>query len=288
MKSKKRLSIQFLINIILSGIAIIISVGSAFGLFESHQITEKIPNIILFLVGLLIINGTLERKNRLIILEEKLDKLNEIISEDNLDKLKRITNDIQPTLRHIFKDYIQEFVDFFHDAIKNDKIDFYDMERFKISYMRTLELEQNKGNVLLATSLPYVRYFWSESEELSPMLKSIKDFIANGGKFKRIFFYELNDLNDMEVLNVLNGQIDMGIEVYIVPIDKVPRRLQKYFVVDEGGNLAWNVSIDTKQRINSMSFTASHTETDKYLNYFNEILNLDDLKKYTRIDVEEV
>lgn len=284
MNPRKKISIQQIINILLASIAIIISVGSAFGLFETDTFLEKIPNIILFLVGLLIINSTLERRNRLDIIEQKLDAITKLISEDNLSKLHHITKDISPTLQHIFQDFISSFVEFFQDAINNEKIEFNDIERFKSSYIKTLELKQESKSTFLATSLPYKRYFWTNSEDLTPMVKAIDNFTKNGGSFKRIFFYEKGDLEKEEVIAILNKQVDLNIEVILIPIDSVPRRLQKYFVVDDETSFAWEVSIDTRQRINSMAFTTSKNETSKYKSTFHELMNLDDRIDYKKTE----
>ncbi|WP_436516656.1 hypothetical protein [Ekhidna sp. To15] len=276
---KNKLSTKEIITFILSFGAIAISIISSFGIVDLGEFESQVPNLILGLIGLLIINATLERKNDLKNLENKIDKIISLTSDDNLKKLQHLTDDIQPTLKVIFGDFIKEFSSFFKDAIQSERIEFYDLERFKTSYIRTLQYKEKDNTTFLATSLPYKRYFWVNDEDISPILKAMKNFKINGSRFIRIFFLEENDLKNQEVIDVLNAQLDLEIEVYTIPIDQVPRRLQNYFVVDDQNDLAWEVTIDTKQRINSTAFTTSSTEIEKYKSIFEGLMNLDNIKK---------
>lgn len=250
------------------------------------ELDEHIPKIILMLVIFSVIYPIAERRIRIDAIEQKMNKLIKIISDDNLSKLHQINNDIPDTLGFVFKDFIKSYVDFFENAIKKEKIEFYDIERFKTAYIKTLKYKQDNQTAFLATSLPYQRYFWVSNEDLTPILKALKSFTQNGGTFRRIFFIDEGDMEKQEVLSILNKQIELGMEVHTVSIDKVPRRLQKYFVVDDEASLAWEASIDTRQRINSMSFTTSRDETEMYRVIFHELMNLDSLKRYDSLKQE--
>ncbi len=278
-----RFSIKEIINLSLSIIAILIALNSFFGLFEFWGIVEKIPALILALIGVLIINSTFERKNELKKIDAKTDKIISITSGDNLKKLEHITQDIPPLLSHIFKDYIDDYHNFFKEAIESETIEFSDLERFKSSYIRTLKYKQSKGTTFYATSLPYKRYFWINNEDITPMIKAMAEFTeSQKGNFERIFFLKENDLNDPEVIEVLNTQVDLGIITYIIDSDKVPSNLQKYFVVDEFDELAWEVTIDTKQRINSTKFTTSMSKIKKFKSDYSALKDLDDIKLYKK------
>ena len=278
---KKNYSIQEIANLTLAGATIFITVLRIFGVLDWDFFDSRIPSITLILLGLMIISSTLERRNTLSRLENKIDNINDLVSSDNLGKLNNLTQDINPLLQLIFKDFIQSIYHFFEEAVQNERIEFYDLGRFKTSYIRTLQYKQKDKNIFWATSLPYKRYFWAKNEDSSPLLKAMEEFIKAGGEFNRVFFCEEGDLNSPETISILNDQLTLGIKVYIIQIDKVPRRLQKYFVVDNNEELAWEVLIDTKQRINLSAFTTSKKEIAHYKSIFEELMNLDELKSYS-------
>ncbi|WP_298898654.1 hypothetical protein [uncultured Psychroserpens sp.] len=280
---KSKFNISEIVNIVLSIIAIVVALISFFGFFDILNIADKIPGFILALIGILLINSTLERKNELKKLDEKIEKVVSITSDDNLKKLEHITSDIPFTFKIIFKDFIDEYHTFFKYAINNQSIEFSDLERFKSSYIRTLKYKTSKNTTFYATSLPYKRYFWVNNEDITPIIKGMSDFTKNGdGKFERIFFLENGDIENDEVIDVLNKQIELGIKTYIINIDKVPSKLQKFFVVDGQDELAWEVTIDTKQRINSTTFTTSKSEIERFKAIYSSLINLDDIKLYTK------
>lgn len=280
---KSKYSTKEIINIILSVIAIVIALNSFFSVFEFWKIDDKIPAMILALIGVLIINSTLERKNELKKIDLKADKIISITSSDNLKKLEHITQDIPPLLSHIFQDYIEDYHNFFKNAIESETIEFSDLERFKSSYIRMLKYKKSKGTTFYATSLPYKRYFWINNEDITPMIKAMSEFTqTQTGNFERIFFIEKDDLANPEVIEILNKQIELGITTYTIEIDKVPSNLQMYFVVDEMDELAWEVTIDTKQRINSSKFTTSINRINKLKSIYSAIKDLDDIKEYKK------
>jgi len=272
---------QEIFNLFLAITAIVIAVMRIFGFFKNDNLDEQIPNIILFFVGAIVLNSVLERRITFSRLESKFDNTNNLIAGDNLNKLDNITRDINPLLQLIFKDYLKSFYLFFEDAIKNNRIEFYDIDRFRFAFIRTLSYKQEDKNTFWATSLPYKRYFWATNESTAPMSKALKEFIDSGGEFIRIFFCKKEDLDFPETINILNSQVELGIKVYFIQTDKVPGRLQQYFVVDKNEELAWEASIDIDQRINLTAFTTSKKEIEKYKSIFQELMNLDDLKEYT-------
>ena len=280
---KSRFSVEEIINLTISIIAIIIALISFFGVFDLWGIVNKIPSLILALIGVLIINSTLERKNELKKLDKKINKIVSITSDDNLKKLEHITNDIPETLKIIFKDYIDEYHMFFKYAINNNSIEFSDLERFKSSYIRTLKYKKDKNTTFWATSLPYKRYFWLNNEDITPIIKEMSEFTkTNNESFERIFFLEDGDLDNQEVIDILNKQLELGIKTYIIPINKVPSKWQKFFVVDDQDELAWEVTIDTKQRISSTKFTTSDSEIKKFKAIYASLKDLDHIKLYEK------
>lgn len=271
-------------NMVISAIAIIVAIISFLGVFETLNIADKIPGLILAILGALLINSISVRKNELKKLDDKIEKVVSITSASNLKKLEHITCDVPETLKIIFKDFIDEYHSFLKLAINNESIEFSDNERFKSSYIRTLKHKSSTNTTFYATSLPYKRYFWVDNEDVTPVIKAMSDFIKKGnGKFERIFFLENGDLEKEEVRDILNNQLDLGIKTYIIFIEKVPPKLQKYFVVDGQDDLAWEVAIDTKQRIKSTIFTTSKSKIEKFKAIYSTLLTLDNIKLYKRI-----
>ena len=297
------------VNWVISGAGILLALDSSFDLFGFLKMDEKIPEMILGLIGVLSINSILERRNELkqinlntdkiisITSEENLkklerekelkqinlktDKIISITSGDNLKKLDHITQDIPKVLSIIFKDYINDYRDFFKNAIKNEVIKFSNLEKFKSSFIKALEYKkkQSKDTTFFATSLPYRRYFWDE--KTTPMMKAISDFVeSSGNNFERIFFLEEGDSKNKEVIEVLDKQIEFGITTYTILIEDIPDELQRYFVVDEMDELAWEATINTKQEINNTKFTTSTNTIKKLKSIYLSLKCLTSFTKY--------
>jgi ubiquinone/menaquinone biosynthesis C-methylase UbiE len=98
---------------------------------------------------------------------------------------------------------------------------------------------------------------------------------------KRIFFVESEeDLDKLEVRKILRIQCDIGVEVYTCLFNQIPRDLQRFFMADIQGRIAWEPFRGPDNLIKGITLTSNQTITSQYLKLFKQILSLDSTTRF--------
>ena len=206
-------------------------------------------------------------------------------SEIELAQLRaggHLRRNLHPLMEQLFGAEIDEFVTQVADAVEKSTISFQEIEKFRYHYGRMLEIFPKAH--FLATSLPFQSYFWKRpiGGELSTFELQMRDFIQAGGLFTRIFFLHRGDLQSTEVINVLNAQVDIGVEVYTTDGDSLPRRLLRFFVVDDEQKIGWQADIDAQRQLMNIRFTVLPSRLRDFSQWFKEILRHESTAKYSK------
>ena len=211
---------------------IVISVFDIFGLLDISIIKEKTPQILLLLLSILL--GYIIQFQRKKI-EEKLKDVQERQIQNGVNHFTNYENQINPLFKKIFSDKISESFHFIRDLINSRVITINDLSRFRYYYK--LIIEENPKKLFFVTSIPSPNYVWDSSSSLNPLEQAMKIHIENGGKFTRIIFVEENELDSEPVRKFIEKQLSMGVELFYVSINQVPKRLQKNFFYIENEEL---------------------------------------------------
>jgi len=261
--------------IIISALAGLLALLDLFDLLgQLPWLSSRITNIVLLLVSSLLalsvaISDKLEN------IQELLERLNTQYQFDILEKMKSLRKQLDPNLEVVFGEHVLNLISGVESAVKSKQINLYDVDLFRYFYRKTLE--KYPKATFYATSLPYKQYFWKDTATIHAMAK----FIEDKGKFKRIFFVSDSlELETSEVQEILNEQQRLKIETYTAISKNIPKNLNKLFVVESQGKIAWEALVDASREITSVIATSDPEKTGQYLRIFNELLILSDTKKW--------
>ena len=259
---------EYIFFLIVGSGGIILSTLSLFGfLTKLPWLKAQIPTLSLFFISVIIIK----------LLNEKINFCENIVSDlskmqkGQLDKIEYM---VDPKLRHVFGKEIKGYIKSLDLAINKKQIIFNDIAVFRFFYK--LALEKYTFSTFLATSIPSKNYFWKNKLTED----SMKNFITNGGSLKRIYFLdcELADANK-EILDILKFQLNIGIEVYIVANERVPKDLRRFFALESTQQIGWEVHAGPKNEINQVIVSSDHDVIDEFSYLFARICELHDTKK---------
>ena len=188
---------------------------------------------------------------------------------------------LHPMIERLFGSEIDEFISNIADAVEDQTIRVGDIEKFRYHYGRMLKVFPDAH--FLATSLPYQRYFWKrpDSGGRGPFELRMERFIQGGGRFSRIFFLYESDEEDEEVQETLRAQAAIGVNVYTADAEALPRRLLRFFVVDEDRKIGWKTDIDARQRLMNIQFTVSQEKLKSYGRLFEQILGHEKTRRFS-------
>ena len=267
--------IELYVPIIGAGLSAIIAILDLFDLLQSTVIFRRIPTITLLLVSIVI--GILIIQYR-----KGIDTIQSAVVDLQLKSFQNLKEQINPRLKLVFGEHITELLINIQSAIKEQKIRLDDMELFRYFYKRTLEVYPKA--TFYATSIPSQKYFWkNKSSE-----QAIADFIANGGKMKRVFFLNSTvEAASIEEKEILNDQIEIGVEVYVTYSPNVPKRLKKFFLTEKEGQIAWEALIGPSREIIEVMATSNEDKTKEYVDIFDELLSLNSTRKVEQIEIIE-
>lgn len=265
---------------IAAGISALISILDLFGILENIPwLNNRLSTITLLLVSGLV----LYLVNSLSTLEEKIDKsdiqienLGSYVQQDTLEKLSALREYIDPNLQAVFNEHISDLLTNIERALKGQEIRLFDINLFRYFFKRTFQAYPN--STFFATSFPYERFFWKN--------RSVEDatdeFLSAGGRIERIFYVKnQNELNISEVKEILETQCILGVQVYIALIDEIPPDLQRLFLVESQGRIAWEAFIKADGAIREVVATSDPRVTSDYLQKFHQLIALASVMRYT-------
>lgn len=287
-------------------VAALIALLSLFGVFDRiPQLKSDIPPLTLFLCAVVLEVGIALRKKLANvqsalreIRHERLGRVESALNEIRVDKLggidsllRQIKSDLNrdatthvgelktqldPRLRKVIGPYVDEHLDKVVDVFKKQTFELSDVERFRSFYRKTMEAYSPAE--FHATSLPSAKFFWKDTKTE----EAIRSFVQSGGVMKRIFFLANPDqLSEPEVMQILARQKEIGVDVYTVVVDDVPKEWRhQYFVVDTHARIAWRLTITPAGAIDCATLSWEPEVNKRYLDLFDKIANLDEVKPY--------
>jgi hypothetical protein len=277
MKMRRSIEIEIYVLYASASLSALIAVLDVFGLLDRlgfPALASRVPIVTLLLLSLACgtIAGIWRRQE---VAEQLIRELLTAWRSDTVERIAALRRQISPSLEAVFGDQISEMLVSLTSAINDQRIDLYDLDLFRFFYKRTLEAFPHA--TFLATSLPYQRYFWRNP----PIEDAIARFVADGGKMQRIFLiYDPAELRKSEVKEVMQRQVETGVDVYISDARKIPTNLRRLFVVEEEGRIAWEVNIGPDSRINRVIATSDPASIASYQRTFKELFELAETKPY--------
>ncbi len=288
-------------------IAAVLSLCGLFGAFDRMpRLKEDIPPITLFVCAVILEVGIALRKkltNLQSVLREirheRLGRIESVLNEIRIDKLasidsvlrdirsdlnqdaaakvSKLKTQLDPRLRKVIGPYLDEHLDKVVDVFKKQTFELSDIERFRSFYRKTMEAYS--PTEFHATSLPSAKFFWKDTKTE----EAIRTFIQSGGVMKRIFFLaDCDQLKEPEVMQILARQKEIGVDVYTVAMEEVPKEWRhQYFVVDTHARIAWRLTITPAGTIDCATLTWEPEVNKRYLDLFDKLENLDAVKPYT-------
>lgn len=261
--NKSQQKIETIIAILTAIIMGIISILNMLGLSVFN-----IPSITLLLLSALsaYVVGVLTRR---------ISYLEKNLTTTDLDALLGlIRKQVPENLEITCGEYIDDMSTALKKAIREEIIEFHDVEEFRFFYKKTLKKFSN--SMFYSTSIPYKKYFWRNKS----MEDAVGHFISSGGSMKKLFFLNnLSELQNSEVLNVLESQKKLGVEVYAIEKEKVPIHLLKFFLVDKEKNIAWEVFTGPTNEIIKILAIADKNKIEKYIRIAEQLWELDSIHK---------
>ncbi|HEX5734443.1 MAG TPA: hypothetical protein VF131_16525 [Blastocatellia bacterium] len=202
--------------------------------------------------------------------KKQLEKIGEILTDIQLEQFAHLKEQLNPQLNKVFLEFISDWIDKVHTAAKRQEIilEGDDVDLFRHFYRRTLQAFPESR--FLATSLPSREYFWKENQIIN---QAITKFIKEGaGAMERIFYWDKEvdaEISDEEA-DVIEEQVSMGVEVFVVYDSSVYRHLKRYFVTEEKGAIAWEVIAHIRE-ITKVVATSDRNKTDGYKKMYFEL-----------------
>lgn len=231
-----------------------------------------------------------ESKEQLAEISKTMINIHELTLKINLQteligQMRKVRDQyFDPLLNKIFKDYIDNSIEFFSNAIAHKKITFSEHDRFEKAYAKCLEHLQPCH--FLATASTSKNYFWTaEGEENSTIENAIAKFTSstNGTcKMTRIFFIDPEELNETYTIGVLNKQLTIGVEVFTIAKRYVSAENLRYFVVDDKKRICWQAFTDQDKNIQEFTYSSNEHDTEKFFNIFETLVANNQIKKYKR------
>jgi hypothetical protein len=217
------------------------------------------------------IYGLLKQMNeREIRIEKQTQNINDKINLVN--ELKNIRNDFDPLLDSLFRNDMNEKIEFFDNAINLKRYVIYDKKKFATAYSKTFKMFPKSH--IMATSLADSSYFWTATgEEMNQLEKEIIQFIKDGGRMTRIFYLDEKNKANPRTERVLDRQMQLGVNVYKIDKKETNKQL---FVLNENQNFGWIVDVDPDDKnITTFKFTRNQEDLSKFKEEFDNILHTD-------------
>ena len=206
--------------------------------------------------------------------EIQIEKNTKSISDkiNLVNELKNIRNDFDPLLDSLFRNDMNEKIEFFDDAINSKRYSIYDKKKFSSAYSKTFRMFPKSH--IMATSLADSTYFWTATgEEMNQLEKEIQSFIKDGGKMTRIFYLDDKTKANPRTQRVLDRQMEIGVIVYTIDKKQTNKQL---FVLYENMNFGWLVDADPDDKSQTkFQFTRNSEDLSKFREEFDNIMHAD-------------
>jgi len=217
-------------------ISFIISIADFFGLLDSVPwlSSSRIP-VVTLLVGSLALGTLSILQSRQRTLQQHVE---DILTGSVLEQTRRAIKRIHPDLLRIFEGRFMDHFTVFKKALETHSVEVQGRREYEYFYIRTLE--GFPESTFLATTFIDEDYLWKNKK----MKEAFARFIINEkGKIVRIFFLtDSQEITSPEVHTLLNEQYAMKVELYTVCWDLLSPDLQRLFVVESKGRIAWHAS----------------------------------------------
>jgi hypothetical protein len=311
-KKMKRMEESF-INLMMQNLSLILtavliaafllySILDIFGLM--HKYRDKIPNFILLIICISLTESILDRKieveklhQSIEVLQKNADSNREMLmglEKRNLtEKLKQSHSMSDPILESIFREHINNEIQFFDNLLNNEFIVIDNREQYNDYYIKSLDVISNlhKSKVSVkSTSILSDQYLWKTEGEFTPLELAFKKFIADGNRMTRLFYVDGN-IDEVTKKKILDRQKNLGINVYtldyneykntVFELDKPP--LFSVFDCGEQGcqhNLAWEVTVDNSDNPTSFKYMKTLERCSTLIGIFDAFSKAASCKRY--------
>lgn len=247
---------------LIAGVCIVVlQIISLVGITDMPFLNAKLPSITVLLCGMILAYLGIEYQTI-------LRKIHKAVETHQLESIAALYDRVDPDLATVFGYEVHVNLSAVKEAIENKRITIYDRDRFEGYYRKLLDLYPR--STFHATGLPYERYFWNDDNQ-----RMIADFIANGGKFLRVFYLSEPDWKNDNVMAILDAQCKMGVEVYTCDSETVAAVLNPghYFIAETKMKVGWELNVNATQRMTKVTATANKADLARYLAF------IDDLKR---------
>jgi len=259
---------------IAGGLSILIGVLAIFGLMDWSWFKEadrKIALLVVFSGFILEILGILSWRH-----EKEFEALRKHLEGDIIQQIDHARKTVDPRLGKLVGGEVETLFAGLDSLLTKNKFQLTNAEKFRGFYIKTLEAYPQRE--FWATSLPSSTYFWKPNDEVE---QAIAEFIGNGGKMKRIFFLNSeNQLRERETEEILERQLKLGVEVYVVQTSEISNELLRFFVVESDGDIAWETIPRADNTIRTVSVIAGQEHTREYVRDFQTLKGLPCVHRY--------
>jgi len=187
------------------------------------------------------------------------------------------------TKEKIFKNQIKNALFTLNETLINNRLTIYDIDEYKRYLIEIFEIYDKSE--FYAVSIPDINYFWKGSELESLLELKMKLFLENGGKITRIFILKENDLNNNLVIKILNHQIKLNINVYVINESKIPFKLRSLIFIEKNKLIAAKAPLIANKEIEIL-ITKNEDDLNSIFENFKQIMNIDGIQKYTAINIK--
>jgi hypothetical protein len=150
-------------------LSVTIALSDWLGLLDSFPwLNQRIPNLILLSNGIILGCFAFIIYRKLLI----LDKLSSQIEKNLLQRTRDVVQQVDPNLRLVIGDYIEDLVDKIHRVVSENEFEISDLTLFRYIYKRTLEAYS--GSEFWATSIPSQSFFGRINQQNRLSVGSLK------------------------------------------------------------------------------------------------------------------
>lgn len=295
-------NLSLTLTIILIVIFLLYTILDIFGI--THKYRDKIPNFILLIICISLTESILDRKREVGKLNERIENLQITANENHnlivglekknlTEKLVQTHNLTDPILENMFKEHIDNEINFFDNLLNNDYIVISNVQQYYDYYIKSLDVISKLHNskiTVKAASILSKNYLWKTTGELTPLELAFKKFIDKGNKMERLFYVD-SSISDTTINNILKRQKSIGVTVYTLNYDEYKNTVfnlesPPLFAVFDCGdkkcknNLAWEVTVDKLGNANRFKYMKSLDRCQNLIDIYDALNKSASCKKY--------
>jgi len=246
-----------IVSYITLGLALSVLLSVFFDQIGVLDLTGKKIDLVIFLLGILIIDLIVDHSSRLNSIDKKLD----VIEKQKIGDIDRF---IDKELKDILGNYIAQTTSNLNALVNENSFVVENLDEFANYYHRTLVCFSKSSFV--ATSDLHGSKFWD-----SETARAVRNFTSGGGKMSRVFFISSSEhCFTKEELAILQEQIENGVKISLIPLDKISASDYENFIAEKNGAVAWKVDKMPSGEINRIQITSNTKEVKRLVSKFEQ------------------